>query len=262
MKTAHLWREAFRQLAISVAIFAVLFGLLWIVEYLVPTQAGQLLCWSDMAFLIGVPASVIGVAYVFTIRNPKNYTGFYMGILMSLLLAWQFYLQGSIDLPILYIAVFVPFMIKSLLLWRHNTLHPDDNAVPLVPEFLDRRRGLITLLVGVAIVAADMLLTCLLSGTMPVVLTGRTIALLLCSGIMVASSVIANFWLIYQKNDAWIAWVIYSVSGVAFSLLAAPVNWFSVALFALFLYVNGSAQVAWLRITSRDRMGWAAIFNK
>lgn len=253
MNSNTLWKEAGRQLALSLALFAALFALLWIIETLYPQLRGQLLPWSDPAFLVGIPASIIGVAYVFTIRNPKNYTGFYMGIAMSLLLACQFYMQGSIDLPLLYILVFVPFMIRSILLWKRNTLNPPDNTPPLVPEFLDRRRFLITLLTGLAIVVAD---TCLLFCTDQQPHDVRTWTTLLCSAGMIASSVLANYWLIYQKNDAWICWVLYSFFGLTLNLLLAPVNWFSVALFALFLYVNASAQVAWLRITPNDKYGW------
>ena len=234
-------REAGRQLLVSLGIFAVLFGVLWILELCVPSLEGRLLQWSDPAFLVGIPASIIGVAYVFTIRNPKNYIGFYMGIVMAILLAVQFYLLGSWDLPLLYLAVFVPFMLKSAILWRRSALAQEsDKTEKLQPAFLDGKRALITLLIGILIVAVDMLV----------------MKVNIFSGIMCASSIIANYWLIYQKNDAWIAWVLYSVSGIIFNLTLPPVNWFSVALFVLFLYVNGSAQIAWLKMTDDDHRGW------
>lgn len=251
---ASLWKEAGCRFGASLLLFAGLFALLLLLEWCIPSLKGQLLPWSDPAFLVGIPASIIGVAYVFTIRNPKNYTGFYLGIAMSLLLACQFYLQGSIDLPLLYVLVFVPFMLKSLILWRRNTLAPPTDTPPLMPEFLDRRRFVLTLLVGLAIVAADTCLLVFTAAEQPH--TGHAWAVVLCSAVMIASSVLANYWLIYQKNDAWICWVLYSLSGLVLNLLLSPVNWFSVALFALFLYVNGSAQVAWLRITPRDKYGW------
>ena len=96
-----LWKQFATQILISIGIFSALFLILYIIEWLAPSLAGALLRWHDPAFVVGVPASVIGVAYVLTIRNPKNYTGFFGGILMALLLSVQFYLQGNMDLVVL-----------------------------------------------------------------------------------------------------------------------------------------------------------------
>ena len=74
-----LWQEFARNILISLGIFSALFLILYIVEWAVPSLSGVLLQWCDPAFIVGIPASVIGVAYVLTIRNPKNYTGFVVG---------------------------------------------------------------------------------------------------------------------------------------------------------------------------------------
>ena len=88
-----LYKALCLNTAISIIIFAVLFLLLWLAETIFPSLT--LLKWHDTAWCVGIPASVIGVAYVLTVRDPENYTGFYPGILMSLLLALQFFLQGN-----------------------------------------------------------------------------------------------------------------------------------------------------------------------
>ena len=115
-----LWKEFGKQLLMSIGIFFALFLVLYMVEWLIPSLHGTLLQWHDPAFIVGIPASIIGVAYVLTIRNPQNYTGFYGGIAMALLLATQFYLQGNLDLVFLQLAVFIPFMVVSLLCWRNQ----------------------------------------------------------------------------------------------------------------------------------------------
>ena len=67
-----LWQELGKHILLSMGIFSALFLILYIVEWAVPSLSGVLLQWHDPAFVVGIPASVIGVAYVLTIRNPKN----------------------------------------------------------------------------------------------------------------------------------------------------------------------------------------------
>ncbi len=231
-----------RQLLVSVGIFTALFLMLFLVEWLFPTLRGTLLQWADPAFVVGIPASVVGTAYVLTIRNPKNYLGFYGDILMALLLAAQFCLQGNFDLTILYLAVFVPFGIISLLTWRRHTLHPEQVKEIFAPTWLPRGMQGLSLLAAVAIIAVDYVLATQLlqhNGW------GDNIALKLMGGLMIASSVLANFLLIRQRIDAWLWWVLYSVAGMVFYIMVG--NIFSLVLFIVFLFVNGSTGVAWIR---------------
>ena len=226
----------------SVGIFTALFLMLFLVEWLFPTLRGTLLQWADPAFVVGIPASVVGTAYVLTIRNPKNYLGFYGDILMALLLAAQFCLQGNFDLTILYLAVFVPFGIISLLTWRRHTLHPEQVKEIFAPTWLPRGMQGLSLLAAVAIIAVDYVLATQLlqhNGW------GDNIALKLMGGLMIASSVLANFLLIRQRIDAWLWWVLYSVAGMVFYIMVG--NIFSLVLFTVFLFVNGSTGVAWIR---------------
>lgn len=238
----QLLQEFGRQLLVSAGIFAALFGVLFVVEWLFPSLRGTLLQWYDPAFVVGIPASVIGTAYVLTIRNPKNYIGFYGGILMSLLLAVQFFLQGNYDLVVLYVAVFVPFGLMSLITWCRNTLHPQDTEKPFMPEWLPRRTQCMAVLVAIGIVALDYVLaTLVIQHNM----WSDGVVLKLMGGLMIASSVLANFLLIRQKIDAWLWWVLYSVAGMVLYVIVG--NMFSLVLFTVFLFVNGSTGVAWIR---------------
>ena len=71
------------------------------------------------------------------------------------------------------------------------------------------------------------------------------IILKLIGGLMIASSTLANFILIYQKIDAWIWWVVYALAGMIFYALIG--NAFSFVLFTVFLFVNGGAGIAWIK---------------
>ncbi len=249
MKTKQLWIEFGRMILLSAGIFAVLFGILYAIEWCVPELRGVLLQWNNAAFCIGIPASVVGVGYVLTIKNPQNYTGFYGGILMSALLAAQFFLQGNYDLVVLQLGVFVPFMTKSLWTWKYagNSSDPDSEE-PFVPQYLHGWAAAGTYLTALLIVAADYALcTCLIQQNG----WDENMLLKICSGIMIASSTLANYWLIYRKIDAWIWWVLYGLSGMVFYVLLS--NVFSLVLFMVFLLVNGSALVAWIRLHNKAK---------
>ena len=241
-----LWKELGKQMLVSTGIFAALFLILYIVEWLVPSLGGVLLQWHDPAFVVGIPASVIGVAYVLTIRNPKNYTGFAGGVVMALLLATQFFLLGNFDLVILQLAVFIPFMLMSFVRWRRQTLSPSASEQPFYPEWLPIGQRVLSLALLVGIILADYALATLVIQHNA---WGDNILLKLMGGLMIASSTLANFILIYQKIDAWVWWVVYAVAGMIFYALIG--NAFSFVLFTVFLLVNGGAGVAWIKLRKR-----------
>jgi hypothetical protein len=239
-----LWQEFGKQILISVGIYSALFLILYIIEWLVPSLCGILLQWHDPAFVVGIPASVAGTAYVLTIRDPKNYTGFYGGILMALLLSVQFYLQGNLDLFFLQLLVFVPFLLSSLLRWRKLALQSQSADQPFVPEWLPRHLQWLSLCVLLIVVAGDYVLA-----TLVIQQDAWTdnILIKLMGGLMIASSTLANFILIYQKIDAWVWWVLYALSGIVLYVLIG--NIFSIVLFVVFLIINAGAGIAWIKIS-------------
>ena len=241
-----LWKEFGCQILISVGIYSTLFLMLYIIESCALATKGTLLQWDDPAFIVGIPASVIGVGYVLTIRNPQNYTGFYGGIMMSLLLSWQFALLQQWGLTVLYVAVFVPFMIYSIICWRKQALQSQENEQTFCPTWLSIRNQGFNLLFLVGIVALDSGLLTHFETT----IHSEQLLQKLMSGVMIGSSVLANFWLIYQKLDAWIWWVVYSIAGMI--LYALIGNAFSFVLFSIFLIVNTGAGVAWIKLRKQN----------
>lgn len=246
MKNVHLWKAMGLNTLISVALFAVLFGILWLMEFLIDDIT--LLKWDDPAWIVGIPASVIGVAYILTIRDPQNYTGFYAGIIMSALLGVQFTIQHNYDSTFLYFFVFIPFQMMSIYKWSRGK---NEGGASFEPKFLDTPRFWLSVFIMLSITIGDYLLQ---TYAFQQNALSENIASKLCCGLMISSSFLANYWLIYRKNDAWIYWFVYSVSGIVFFILIN--NIFSIVLFTFFLVINSMAGVAWIRGTSKENYGW------
>ena len=253
MKNTKLWRALGRNTLISIVLFAALLGLLWLAEMLFPSVT--LLKWHDAAWVVGIPASVIGVAYILTVRDPQNYTGFYAGIIMSVLLGIQFLLQEpkGIDSAFLFFFVFIPFQLMSIYKWSRKK---DDGGASFEPKFLDTPRLMLSVALLVFITLGDYILATYAfqrNGLLDNVL------IKLLSGLLISSSFLANYWLIYRKTDSWIYWIIYSLAGIGLFIIIR--NPFSIVLFTFFLVINGSAGWAWLKMTTPENMGWLSRKN-
>ena len=245
-----LWRETGANSLIAIVLFGALLGVLYVAELLIPELAGKLLFFNQPAFCVGIPASIIGVAYILSIKNPANYTGFYLGVGSSALLGVQFYLNGLFDLTFLYFVVFIPFQIMAIMSWKKGSKTQKEEV--FAPEFLNMSTMLITLLAFGAIIVVDYLFaTFVMYGDG---LCENVVAKII-SGSMIAASVLANYWLIYKKNDSWLYWLVYSVAGMLLAVVVTS-NIFSLVLFTFFLVINGLATIAWIKATPKEKYGW------
>ena len=248
MQNTHLWRALGRNFIISIVLFGALLGLLWIAEMIFPYVT--LLRWHDPAWVIGIPASIIGVAYILTVRDPQNYTGFYAGIIMSVLLGTQFLLQEpkGIDSAFLFFFVFIPFQLMSIYKWSRKK---DDGGASFEPKFLDTPRLILSIAMLVFITLGDYMLCSFVFYN-----DGLTENILVktLSGLLISSSFLANYWLIYRKTDSWIYWVLYSIAGIGLFIIIR--NPFSIVLFTFFLVINGMACMAWIKATKPENYGW------
>jgi len=245
-----LWRETGANSLIAIVLFGALLGVLYVAELLIPELAGKLLFFNQPAFCVGIPASIIGVAYILSIKNPANYTGFYLGVGSSALLGVQFYLNGLYDLTFLYFVVFIPFQIMAIMSWKKGSKTQKEEV--FAPEFLNMSTMLITLFAFLAIIVVDYLFaTFVMYGDG---LCENVVAKII-SGSMIAASVLANYWLIYKKNDSWLYWLVYSVAGMLLAVVVTS-NIFSLVLFTFFLVINGVATIAWIKATPKEKYGW------
>ena len=252
MKNTHLWKALGRNCIISIVLFGALLGLLWLAEMIFPSVT--LLKWNDPAWVVGIPASVIGVAYILTVRDPQNYTGFYAGILMSILLGIQFILQGGYDSAFLFFCVFIPFQMLSIYKWSRKR---EEGGASFEPKFLETPRMLMSIAMLVIITAGDYILS-----TFALMHDGLTDNMMvkILNGLLISSSFLANYWLIYRKTDSWIYWLIYSVAGIGLFIILG--NVFSIVLFTFFLVINSMAGYAWIKATKKENLNWVKIFVK
>ena len=253
MNNTDLWRALGRNFIISIALFGGLLGLLWLVEWLVPSLT--LLKWHDPAWVVGIPASIIGVAYILTVRDPQNYTGFFAGVVMSFLLGIQFMLQKQYDSAFLFFFVFIPFQLMSIYKWSRSK---DDGGASFEPKFLDTPRLVLSITMLVFITLGDYLLATFAFHPGEALTDNMTIKLL--NGLLISSSFLANYWLIYRKTDSWIYWFIYSIAGIGLFIILG--NAFSIVLFTFVLVINSMAGIAWIKATKPENYGWIALFNK
>jgi len=243
-----LWKEFGKQILISMGIYAALFLILYIIEWAVPALCGTLLQWHDWAFIVGIPASVAGTAYVLTIQNPKNYTGFVGAITMAVLLAWQFALWGNWDLVVLHIALFIPFQTTSLLRWRKQALSNKEQGTrsqDILPSWLNMKGVVFNVVFTMVIVLLDILFVTWLDGNR----LGDEILSKVMGGLMIAASILANFWMIHKKIDTWICWIIYSLAGLVIYVLTH--NIFTFVLFLITLVLNVKAAIEWIKISKQ-----------
>ena len=258
MNDTSLWRALGRNTLISIALFGALLGLLWLVEMLPQIfessnlQIPTLLKWEDPAWLVGIPASVIGVAYILTVRDPNNYTGFFAGIIMSALLGVQFILQGAYDSAFLYFFVFIPFQLMSIYKWSRKK---EDGGASFEPKFLDTPRLILSVALLFFITAGDYVLS---TFALRHDALSDAIVVKLLNGLLISSSFLANYWLIYRKTDSWIYWFIYSIAGIGLFIILG--NAFSIVLFTFFLVINGAAGIAWIKATKPENYGWLKLF--
>ena len=185
MNNTALWKALGRNFIISIILFGALLGLLWLAEMVFPSVS--LLKWHDPAWVVGIPASIIGVAYILTVRDPQNYTGFYAGIIMSILLGIQFTLQGGYDSAFLFFLVFIPFQMMSIYKWSRNK---DDGGASFEPKFLDTPRLIMSVAMMAIITIGDMILASYAIYHEPIL---DNIIVKLLSGLLISSSFLANY---------------------------------------------------------------------
>lgn len=252
MKNKQLWLALGRNTIISIVLFAALLALLWVAELIFPSVT--LLRWHDAAWVVGIPASIIGVAYILTVRDPKNYTGFFAGIVMSILLGIQFILQGGYDSAFLFFCIFIPFQMMSIYKWSRAK---DDGGASFEPKFLDTPRMIMSLFIILFVTLGDYLLA-----TFAISKDGLldNMVIKIFNGLLISSSFLANYWLIYRKTDSWLYWILYSVAGIGLFIIIK--NPFSIVLFTFFLVINGLAALAWIKATKPENYGWLSFLNK
>ena len=142
----------------------------------------------------------------------------------------------------------------SIYKWSRNK---DNGGASFEPKFLDTPRLIMSIAMLAIITIGDYVLS-----TFALLNDGLfdNIVIKLLNGLLISSSFLANYWLIYRKTDSWIYWFIYSVAGIGLFIILG--NIFSIVLFTFFLVINSMAGVAWIKATTPENLNWAKIFTK
>lgn len=239
-----LQRDIIRTTLITTALFVILLLLFWGLETFCPQLQGELLLWEQVDYYFSLFGSLVGVIYVLLIRNPKNYLGYIFGILMSVFLSLQFWWQEQYDLVILYLCVFVPIQVCTFISWRKNLIASlEGRKAELHPTYLTTKQLVTTILAGTIIWFADYVVIGLLHGNT----LGEEVILRSLSGLMIASSCLANYLLLFQKTESWICWVLFSIIGIVFNYLIG--SYFTSIFFIVSAIVNGKALIEWVKIS-------------
>ena len=202
---------------------------------------------SRYMLIFSVLATISGVAYLLTIRNPQNYLGFYLGILSSACLGLQFAISKNYDLTFLYFAVFIPFQYAAIVNWKKKSSQKTDNEV-FNPKFLFFKKQLFFFFLFLTIIILEYIFSsfCLSSFKDKPFFDDFLIKITVAT--MISSSILANYLMIGKWFDTWIYWILYSVSAI-FSAIIIPNN-FNLLLFVFFLIINTITFISWLKLQS------------
>ncbi|MDR2684369.1 MAG: nicotinamide riboside transporter PnuC [Prevotellaceae bacterium] len=235
----NLTKSAIKNFCISIFLTAALtLVMLWLK---VPLMVNNILIFSCLA-------TVLGVAGILVIRNPQNYTGFYFGAISSVCLGIQFFLMKKFDLTFLYFFVFIPFQIAGLLNWKKESMIDNKTAV-LKPEFLPFNKQFVFFGIFVLITAVDYVFASFCLQDFKNLLFFDSFFIKTTSSVMISASILSNYLMVSKKTDAWLYWLLYSISAVALALIIK--NSFNLLLFGFFLVINASGFISWLKIKNR-----------
>jgi len=236
-----LWLFTAKNFVIAVILTAALMLAMWFFN--VPIIFDKVLIFS-------IIATISGVAYLLTIRNPQNYFGFYLGILSSACLGMQFAFLGNYDLTFLYFAAFIPFQYAAIVNWKKKSLQKTDNEM-FMPKFLPLKKQLFFLAILLIIIIIDYILAsfCLNSFKDKAFFDDFLIKIVFAT--MISSSILANYLMIGKWLDTWLYWLLYSVSAI-FSAIIIQNN-FNLLLFVFFLIINAITFISWLTCLFRAK---------
>ena len=226
-----LWFLLAKNLVIAVILTAALMLAMWCfnVEIIV-----------DNVLILSIVATISGVAYLLTIRNPQNYFGFYLGILSSACLGVQFAFLGGYDLTFLYFAAFIPFQYAAIVNWKKKSLQNTDNE-EFNPKFLSLKKQLFFFAIFLIIIFIDYIFTTKVIKNQPFF---DDFLIKIVFSTMISSSILANYLMIGKWFDTWLYWILYSVSAIFSAVIIQ--NYFNLLLFTFFLIINTITFISWL----------------
>lgn len=228
-----------KNLLIAILLTGLLFGVMLVLKADFPPHK---------ILLFSILATISGVCYILTIRNPQNYTGFYFGIVSSVCLGIQFAFLSNFDLTFLYFFIFIPFQIFAIHSWQKKSVQNAENEI-FKPEFLTFKKQIFVILIFILIIIIDYIFASLCLNSYKNEPFFNSLAIKIIFAIMISSSVLANFLMIGKWLDTWIYWLIYSMAAIISAIIIK--NNFNLLLFAFSLIINAISFFSWLKTKKR-----------
>lgn len=194
-----------------------------------------------------VISSMFGIAYILTIRNPNNYIGFYVGIVSSVLLAWHFFNINEIPSGVIYMCVYIPCQILTIISWVKNKKSAKQGEV-FAPSFLSRKMLYYSLAVLLAIIIVSYIVYSQLYEIFWV--------MVLMNAVFVGTNILANVLVIMKKCECFFFWILSCILGAVIFTLAG--SYFTVLLYFVFITINALALINWSICTPEKNYGWTA----
>lgn len=192
-----------------------------------------------------VISSLLGISYILTIRNPNNYIGFYVGIVSSVLLAMHFFEIKEYPSGVLYLGVYVPCQILTIINWVKGQRAMKKDEV-FTPSFLSKR--------GLSMMLGLLVIVSVVTYTVFYRIQQSFWVVLLLNAVFVGFNVLANILVIMKKTECFFFWVLSCILGAIIFTLAG--SYFTVLLYCVFITVNTLALINWTVATPEKNYGW------
>lgn len=247
-------RRLNKQLVLNFIAFFFLFGLLTLFLHFFGVLKFNNV---DPIYFVG---SVCAAAYILSIINPLNYKAFLLGALSSLILAYSLYTE-NITLAFTYVVIFIPIQLYSFFVWKkafkesikNDHTHNNNENQAFLPRFLSWKELLIFKICFLLVLTFSFYYNYGVEDD---------IVLALLNALFFTTSVGANILLIYKITDAWIMWILFSLSGFGISFYIGNIDFYLMAIFIIYFIVNISVFIKWLVITPKQNYGWAKFLRK
>ena len=124
---------------------------------------------------------------------------------------------------------------------------PGTKNQDVLPSWLNAKGVAFNIVFTIVIVLLDVLLVSWMAGN------GFADNLLskVMGGLMIAASILANFWMIHKKIDTWIWWIVYTLAGMVIYVLTS--NIFTFVLFLITLVLNIKAAIEWIKVMRANK---------
>lgn len=246
------YKKTLKYLTIKTLIITSLFVLLLIFMYI---KDGTII--FEPAYVIG---SILAATFIISINKPSCYLGFAIGALSSIILFFALY-NSNLSMAFSYLIIFLPFQVYTFFVWRNQLYKKVNKASTSMPKFLTYREFLLFILSFTTIYIIHYIIfsTNIILSSLEIKEDNLINSL---NSLFFTLSLFANLLLIKKFTDSRILWVLFSLCGIAISLLENSINLYLLFIFIIFLVINIVVLINWIKMTPNKNYGWLSFIIK